>query len=199
MLRFVLNEAGQLLLSLFGAALMSSAIATLSVPHASDGVLQFLLAWGLRLNGSAHLQFGLSSITGVPIARELAARLPLTLGLVLEGMAAAALIGIPIGFLFGAGPVRRAAAPLIQIVAAAPVFCVGLGLAYLSANPPSWPAPIGDGVRFGLKILPQTAAHAPATLLPALTVGLAGAAAVQLALRRAAAETARESWRIYLQ
>jgi ABC-type dipeptide/oligopeptide/nickel transport system permease component len=199
MLRFVLNEAGRLLLSLFGAALMSSAIATLSVPHAGDGVLQFFLAWGLRLNRSAHLQFGLSSITGLPIASELTARLPLTLGLVLEGMAAAALIGIPIGFLFGAGPVRRAAAPLIQIVAAAPVFCAGLALAYLSANPPSWPAPIGDGVRFGLKILPQTAAHAPATLLPALTVGLAGAAAVQLALRRAAAETARESWRIYLQ
>ena len=76
---------------------------------------------------------------------ELKAHLPLTLGLVAEGFAVALLVGIPMGLLFGAGPARRAAAPLIQIVSAAPIFCAGLALAYAAANLLHWPVPIDNG------------------------------------------------------
>jgi len=144
-----------------------------------------------------HLRFGESVISGLPIVAELAARLPLTLGLVIEGVIVAALVGIPIGFLFGAGPARRAAAPLIQIVAAAPVFCAGLVLAYGAASLLHWPVPINGGV--SIVLFPQNATQAQAMVLPALTVGLAGAAAVQLALRRSAAEAGQQSWRFYLR
>jgi peptide/nickel transport system permease protein len=199
MLRFVLNEAGRLLLGLFGAALMAAAVAALSVPHAADGLAYFLVAWAGRINELIHLRFGESVISGLSIFVELATRLPLTLGLVGEGVVVAALVGVPIGFLFGAGPVRRAAAPLIQIVAAAPVFCAGLALAYGAASLLHWPVPINGGASIGPGAFPQNAAQAQAMVLPALTVGLAGAAAVQLALRRAAAEAGQESWRFFLR
>jgi peptide/nickel transport system permease protein len=199
MLRFVLNEAGRLLLSLFGAALMAAAIAALSAPHAGEGAVSFLMAWGDRLGEFARLRFGQSIISGAPVLSELAARLPLTLGLVLEGIVVAAVVGIPVGLMFGAGPGRRAAAPLIQIVAAAPIFCAGLALAFVAANLLHWPVPLDGGVRVGRHLFPQTAAQAQAILLPALTVGLAGAAAVQLALRRAAAEASQGPWRVYLR
>jgi len=199
MLRFVLNEAGRLVLGLFGAALMAAAIAAMSLPHAGDGIVDFLAAWSSRLAEYAHLRFGDSTITGVTIVSEIAARLPLTIGLVVQGIVVAALVGIPVGFLFGAGPARRAAAPLIQIVAAAPVFCAGLALAYGTATILHWPVAINGAVRIEPRFLPGTAAQAQALLLPALTVGLAGAAAVQLALRRAAADAGQASWRFYLR
>ncbi len=198
MLRFVLNEAGRLALGLFGAALMAAAIAALALPHAGDGPISFVIGWVLRIGEFAHLRFGQSAITGAPVMTELAARLPLTIGLVVDGIVVAAAVGIPVGFLFGAGPVRRAAAPLIQIVAAAPIFCAGLALAFGAAKLLHWPVLINGGVRLGAGFFPQDPAQAQAILLPALTVGLAGAAAVQLALRRAAAETGQESWRVYL-
>ena len=199
MLRFVLNEAGRLVLGLFGAALMAAAIAALSTPHAADGVLYFLLAWAGRVSEFIHLRFGESAITGSSVIGELAVCLPLTLGLVAEGIVVAALVGIPVGFLFGAGPARRAAAPLIQIVAAAPIFCAGLALAFVASNLLHWPVPINGGIRIGPDAIPRDSAQAQAILLPALTVGLAGAGAVQLALRRAAGEVGQETWRLYLR
>jgi peptide/nickel transport system permease protein len=147
----------------------------------------------------AHLRFGDSAITGAPVIAELASRTPLTLVLVVEGIIVAALIGVPVGLLFGAGPVRRAAAPLIQIVAAAPIFCAGMALAFAASNLLHWPATINGGARTATSVFPHSASEAQAILLPALMVGLAGAAAVQLALRRAAAEVSQETWRTYLR
>lgn len=199
MLRFVLNEVGRLVLGLFGAAVMAAAIAALSLPHAGDGFVYFVIAWGRRINEFINLHFGESVISGASITSELGARLPLTLGLVVEGVAVAALVGIPVGLLFGAGPARRAAAPLIQVVAAAPIFCAGLALAYAAATVLHWPVAINGTVRIGPSVLPSSALEAQALMLPVLTVGLAGAAAVQLAIRRAAAEAGQLSWRFYLR
>jgi peptide/nickel transport system permease protein len=199
MLRFVLNEAGRLALGLLGAALMSAAVASFALPHAGDGPVFFIAGWGLRIGEFAHLHFGQSAISGAPVIAELAARLPLTIGLVLDGIVVAAVVGIPVGFLFGAGPIRRATAPLIQIVAAAPIFCAGLALAFAASNVLHWPLQSIGGDRTGTGFFPHDPDQLQAILLPALTVGLAGAAAVQLSLRRAAAEAGQESWRVYLR
>jgi peptide/nickel transport system permease protein len=199
MLRFVLREAGKTALGLAGAVLLAAAIAALADRAATDGAWHFLFAWGRTLNGFLRLDFGQSLISGGPALDELGAHLPLTLGLVVEGLAVALLIGVPVGLLFGAGPTRRAAAPLVQVFAAAPVFCAGLALAYAAADLLHWPVPGLTGAATGLNFAPKDAPAFEALLLPVLTVGLAGAAAAQLALRRAGAESARQSWRTHLR
>lgn len=199
MLRFVLREAGRLALGLFGAVLLAAAIAALARPLAGDGVLHFLIAWGQTLLAFLHSDFGHSAMSGEAVLAELGARLPLTLGLVAEGFAVALIVGIPVGLLFGAGPARRAAAPLIQIVSAAPIFCAGMALAFGAANLLHWPVPTANGIKSGLALWPHSATEFEILLLPVLTVGLAGAAAAQLALRRAGAESAAEPWRVQLR
>ena len=199
MLRFVLREAGRTGLGLVGAVLLAAAISALAAPGASDGVWHFVIAWGRTLDGFAHLDFGHSAMTGVPAREELAARLPLTLGLVLEGLLVALIVGIPVGFLFGAGPARRAAAPLVQVLSAAPIFCAGLALAFVAANLLHWPVPRGTGIAAGLMLIPKDARQFEVLLLPVLTVGLSGAAAAQLALRRAGAESSHQPWRTQLR
>jgi peptide/nickel transport system permease protein len=196
MLRFVSREAGRLALELLGAVLLAAAIAALALPHAGDGAFTFLIAWGQSLDALLHLDFGASSVSGTAALGELTAHLPLTLGLVLEGFLVAMVVGIPIGFLFAAGPARRAAAPLIQIVSAAPIFCAGLALAYGAANLLHWPLTLESGIKASPVLIPHTADEAKALLLPVLTVGLAGAGATQLALRHAAAAMSRQPWRI---
>ena len=59
--------------------------------------------------------------------------------------------------------------------------------------------PIDNGIKTGLSLWPHSAAEMEILLLPVLTVGLAGAAAAQLALRRAGSRTANEPWRIQLR
>lgn len=198
MLRFVLNEAGRLLLGLLGAALMAAAIASLSVVHAGDGVLQFLVVWNERLHAIVNLHLGESAITGLPIDEELVTRLPLTLGLVVDGLVAAATVGIPVGILFGLGPARGAAAPLIQVVAAIPVFCAGLALACLADKLLHWPVRIDDSANFELGPMLHSPAQIRAIALPALTVRLSGAAAVLVALSRATISVTQASWRRHL-
>ncbi|MEJ0027424.1 MAG: ABC transporter permease subunit [Rhizomicrobium sp.] len=199
MLRFVLREAGRTGLGLAGAVLLAAAISALATPGAGDGIWHFLVAWGRALDAFAHFDFGHSAMTGASARAELADRLPLTLGLVLEGFVIALIVGIPVGFLFGAGPARRAAAPLVQVLSAAPIFCAGLALAFVAANLLHWPVPRGTGVAAGLALVPRDARGLETLLLPVLTVGLSGAAAAQLALRRAGAESARQPWRTQLR
>ncbi|HJW42289.1 MAG TPA: ABC transporter permease subunit [Rhizomicrobium sp.] len=199
MLRFVSREAGKLALSLVGAMLLAAAISALAAPDAGAGAWHFLVAWGRALDGYAHLDFGHSAMTGAAASDELSQRLPLTLGLVFEGLGIALIVGIPIGLLFGAGPARRAAAPLIQILSAVPIFCAGLGLAFIAANLLHWPVPSGSGAAAGLVLAPHDAREMEALLLPVLTVGLAGAAATQLSLRRAGAEIAGQPWQTQLR
>lgn len=198
MLRFTLREAARLALGLFGAIVMTAMIAALSVSAAWHGAWPFVLATIARLADYAYLDFGMSSVSGLPVADEIARTLPATLALATAGIVIALLLGVPIGLAFGAGPARRAAAPLIQIVAAAPVFCASLALAYLAARY-HWPLTMANGQGASVPDFaasPDIASRAlKVAVLPALTVGLAGAASVQLALRRAASLTSREPYR----
>ncbi len=199
MLRFAMREAGKLGLGLVGAVLLAAAIAALADRHAGDGALPFLAAWGRALTGFLHLDFGAGAMTGADALGELGTHLPLTLGLVFEGLAVALIVGVPVGVMFGSGPARRAAAPLVQVVSAVPIFSAGLALAYVAATVLHWPVPRGTGVATGLALVPHSGREVEALLLPVLTVGLAGAAAAQLALRRAGAEGARQPWRMHLR
>ena len=196
--RFALQESGRFALGLAGALLMAAAVSALSVAGAGHGLAAFLSATAGRLGGFARLDFGTSAISGLGAIQELAARGPVTLTLVLIGICIAVPVGVPLGLLFGAGPMRRATAPLIQIVAAAPVFCAGLALAYVGQRLLHLPAANGGPVLAGALLHPGGAAFS-AVLFPALTVGLAGAGAIQLALRRAGAEAQGEPFRIGLR
>jgi len=199
MLRFTLQEAARLALGLAGAVLMAAMIAALSAPGARDGAAPYAMAVLGQLLTYLRLNLGVSAVTGVSVFAEIARTLPWTLLLATAGIVIAVVVGTPLGVMFGTGRLRRAAAPLIQIVAAAPVFCAGLALAYVAQRFFHWPVAMADGSGATLSALradPETASRAlRVALLPALTVGMAGAASVQLALRRAVAETNREPYR----
>jgi peptide/nickel transport system permease protein len=180
MLEFAVRQAGRLAVGLMGAAMAAAVISAIAEPHA-PGLLPFLSAALSRLVHFLELDLG-SSDTGLPAATELGRRLPPTLLLVLGGGAVALVVGVPLGLLFGVGPARRLAAPLFQIVTAAPVFCASLALAYGAGHLLNWPLSVS--LPTGAPLLSPNAFKIEA--LPILTVGLAGAAAVQLALRRAA-------------
>jgi peptide/nickel transport system permease protein len=199
MLRFVVREAGKTTLGLLGALLLAAAISGLGRPTADGGAVSFLAAWGRALSGFLRADFGTSAISGSSALGDLATHLPLTIGLVAEGLVVALLVGVPVGMLFGAGPARRAAAPAVQIASAAPIFCAGLALAFVAANLLHWPVHLGGGAKTGLALLPRSMADVEAIVLPVLTVGLAGAAATQLAIRRAAADSALQPWRPQLR
>jgi peptide/nickel transport system permease protein len=195
MVRLLLRQALRFVSGVIGAFLLAAALAALSVPGAADGTVPYWLAFAQRLTHMAQFDFGLSEVSGWSAFGMVAGAMPYTANLVFLGAIVAFLIGVPLGLLLGTGPVRRAAAPLIQIVAAAPVFCGALALSWISTQMFALrPLPPSDGIFAG------DAAHAMAVvLLPVLTVGLAGAAAVQLALRRAASETQGEPWRAGLR
>lgn len=189
MWRFGLRRLARLILGLIGAFLLAGAVAALPpAGKAGAGLVAYLSAWAAHLGDIASLDFGTSQISALPAAAELARRLPITLELVGAGAVVALLLGMPLGLILGTGQRLRAAAPLVQIVAAAPVFCAGLLLLWLADHVLGWDA----GRHLGA-VLWNSAGHKPdltqqlrAFALPALTVGASGAAAVQLALRRAA-------------
>jgi len=193
MWRFGLRQAGRLALGLLGAIILA-ALVSAAAEHGSAAygraVLAHLLAFG-------RLDFGTSAISDGSAWGELARRLPVTLELLGFGALVAVVIGTPVGILLSAGRILRAGAPLIQIVAAAPVFCAGLGLLWLSERVLHWtgapPTSFLAALMSGDLEAVQAALRAVA--LPALTVGAAGAASIQLALRRAMSQAAGEPYR----
>ena len=190
MLDYAARQAGRLAVGLVGTVIIAAVISAVAEPRAY-GFLPFLQAAGSRLLHFLQFDFGTSVTTGTPAVTELAQRLPPTLLLVLSGGAVALLAGVPLGLLFGAGPARRAAAPFMQIVNATPVFVAGLALAYGAGHLLGWPLTVN--VPPGAFEAPEEAFRIAA--LPVLTVGLAGAAAVQLALRRAASQSSGAMFR----
>ena len=193
MLNFGARQTGRCVLGLFGALVLAAAISALAEPH-SHNLAQFLLAAAKRFLAFLSLDAGRSAISGGSALAELSLRLPATLALVAAGAGVALAVGAPLGLLLGAGPMRRAAAPLIQIVAAAPVFCAGLALAYCAAHILHWPVSVNTPTTGAIPIFTTDLQSWRLTALPVLTVGLAGAAAVQLALRRAAAQSAGDAY-----
>ncbi len=122
----------------------------------------------------------------------------MTLELLGFGALIAVVIGAPVGILLSAGRVLRAGAPLMQIVAAAPLFCAGLGLLWLSERVLHWTGASHDTSFLAALMsgnLDAIQAALRAVALPALTVGAAGAASIQLALRRAMSQAAGEPYR----
>jgi peptide/nickel transport system permease protein len=190
--RFALKEGGRFALALVGAMLIAAAVSALSLPAATKGAGAFLAAVAERAWAFLRLDFGTSLISGTGAAAELAQRGPVTATLVLLGATVALVIGVPLGLLFAAGPLRRTTAPLIQVVSAAPVFCAGLALAYAAHRLFGWPVSAGEWPGH-LTISDPAVLHV--VLLPALMVGLAGTASVQLVLRRSAAEAQDEPFR----
>jgi peptide/nickel transport system permease protein len=179
-------------LGLLGATILAAAVAALP-DRGGQYQLHTVLA---RFLGFFRLDFGISSMTGLPAAKELAAHLPATLELMTAGAVVAFLLGAPLGFLLSRGRGLRAAAPLIQLVAAAPVFCAALGLLWLAARVLHWnyapqPLPLPDLMAGSAGAL----AALKALSLPGLTVGAAGASAVQLVVRRTESEASEEPYR----
>jgi peptide/nickel transport system permease protein len=194
MWRFGLRQAGRLALGLLGAIILA-ALVSAAAEHGSAAygraVLAHLLAFG-------RLDFGTSAISDSSAWAELARRLPVTLELLGFGAVVAVVIGTPVGILLSAGRVLRAGAPLMQIVAAAPVFCAGLGLLWLSERVLHWTGTSSNTSFLAALMsgdLDAVEAALRAVALPALTVGAAGAASIQLALRRAMSQAAGEPYR----
>ncbi len=165
---------------LLGALLLAAAVSALSLPRLRRCAGIFSPRWQVRLLAYVAFDLGSSAVSGLGAAQELIARGPMTLKLILQGVVIAAAFGIPLGLLSGAASLRNMLAPLGQFVSAVPVFCAALLLAY-AANRLLGPAP--PGMPVGL--LPRDFAGWSQALPPALTVGLAGMAAVQIGLRRA--------------
>ena len=155
----------------------------------------------------ARLDFGASSINGLPASRLVLEGLPATLELIVVGAIIALVAGISLGMALGRGPFRRATAPLFQVVASAPIFCAGLALAWLGVNllhlPPNAHGNAGAALGLSSALLERNAGAAVAgfrlLLFPVITVGAAGAAAVHLALRRASVEASGEAYRTGLK
>ena len=166
----------QLLLSLLGALAFASALATLS--HPVHGVWGFLSAFSDDFSQAVRGHFGSSMVTAHAVADVVAQAWPATVRLALAGGAIAFVLGVPLGILLSASRLSRAAAPFIEIAAATPIFCAALLLIALDVH-------FANG--------------AFAAVLPAFVVGTAGAACVQLALRRTAAIAAAEPYRAGLR
>jgi peptide/nickel transport system permease protein len=195
MVRLLVRQALRFALGLIGAVVLAAALSALAAEGAEHSAQAWFQAFLARLVAMARLDFGMSHVSGWSAAGEVAQAMPYTATLVTLGALVALVIGIPLGLLLGTGPLRRALAPLIQIVAAAPVFCAALALSWISihlfASKPV--APSGS-------LFDGDAVHVLNTLLlPVLTVGAAGAAAVQLALRRAASQAQKQPWRTSLR
>ena len=184
---FGVKAAAQFAAAVAGAFLLAAAVAALPASGHAGSIPGYLAAWLRQMDLVAHFDFGTSQVSGLSAVTELTRGLPVTLELVGAGALVAVILGAPLGVLLGTGRRLRAAAPLVQIVAAAPVFCAGLLLLWLSKRFLGWqgagPMPFWTPLLHGD---PAVAIGFKALALPALTVGAAGAAAVQLALRRAA-------------
>jgi len=188
-----LRLALRLTLGLLGAVLLTAALLSLARPEIghSPSLLD-------RLASVLHGDFGVSRASGSATALELARRLPATLELIGLGAVVALLVGIPLGLLIGASRTLRAAVPLIQFAAATPLFCVCLALIWF-ATEGRWPL----GAQGYLPLPPPTGSDLGAEslralraiALPVLTVGLAGAGAVEAALSRALAKALDEPYR----
>lgn len=190
MKQFWARQTAQLMVGLCGAAVFAVALSAVPEPRPHN-LPEYLMAVLDRLNHLTSGDFGHSAISGLPVLVEFWRHLPPTLLLLAEGAGVALAVGLPLGLLFAFGALRRVAAPILQIVTATPVFCAGLALAFGAAEILHWP--VGFAARTGLASSPQEALRLAA--LPIATVGLAGAAAVQLALRRSAARSAAASFR----
>ena len=188
-------QAGRFVASLIGAVMLVSVLAALS-RHA-HGFWPSLGAYSDALTNAARGNFGKSTVTGFSAAHDVEAVLSSTLQLVAAGAVIAILVGLPLGILLSASRILRAAAPLMQIIAAAPVFCWALALIWLAVRVLHWnDATQTSALAWNAVIEPgEWNAVLHVFALPALAVGAAGIACVQLSLRRVAAAALNAPYR----
>lgn len=194
MQRYVARQAIVLVVGVLGAVLIAAAIAAAGESYARD-LPGFLTAFLSHLGQFVRLDLGISAISGAPVLDDLRSHLPKTLGLIAMGGGLAVLAGAPIGLALAFGPIRRITSPLIQVITATPVFVSGLALAYIAVHGFHWPVSVNAPV--GAAVPPDQLLAI--TALPVVTIGLAGAAAVQLVLRQAAARSSGEAFRTGLK
>lgn len=195
MWRLWLLRAAQLIGSLFGAVVLASLLATTS--QLTHGVWPFLSAFSAKLLAAFSGDFGRSAVDGSHAMVRAIASFPATLQLLGAGALLAILIGIPLGTFLSASRMLRASASLIQVIAAMPVFVASLALIWIAVRLLHW-GEVSEASALSWTALVHagdwsTVLHA--FLLPALTVGAAGAATVQLSLRRAAAKASAAPYR----
>jgi peptide/nickel transport system permease protein len=158
--------------SLVAAVILAALLMTLSLR--AHGFAPFLSAFSMKLVGILKGDFGVSAARGVPAVALVMLALPATLKLIGLGAVVALALGAPLGTAFGASLVAHTVAPLMELIAALPVFAAALAVLWIAAH------------------LPQAAQGAERETLQTLMlqvaiVGVVGAGSVQLALRRGAA------------
>jgi peptide/nickel transport system permease protein len=166
---------------------LASLLAGLSQP--THDFWPFLSVFSAKFMSALGGDFGPSAVTGSQSMAAAIAAFPATLQLLTAGALIALVIGIPLGILLSASRALRAAAPLIQIIAATPVFVAALTLIWVAVRVLHWSEASQASALSWTELVRSGGWNAAwqAFALPALTVGAAGAASVQLSLRRAAA------------
>lgn len=194
MKRILLRQTVELVAGVCGAGIVAIAISAIANPR-QHSLAEYLLTVSRRIGALTKGDFGTAQLSGKPVLVELSHHIVPTLELLALGGLVALILGIPLGLLFALGPARRLAAPILQILTAMPVFLAGLALSFGAVYLLHWT--VGIAPSTDISAAPGEAfRHA---LLPVATVGLAGAAAVQLALRRAAAKAASAPYRTGLK
>jgi peptide/nickel transport system permease protein len=191
MWRIWLLGAAEFLGSIAVAALLLSLL--LVAAHPPHGAWLFVTdVLGQFLRAVAG-DFGHSTVTGTPAITAALRAAPVTAQHIAAGAVLALFIGIPLGLLLSGGRTLRMAAPLLQIVTAIPVFLVALALAWAAIRTFHMAAPAQP-----VNLHPANSSMTAllrggdwnglwfAYFLPVLTIGAAGAARLQLSLRRAA-------------
>jgi peptide/nickel transport system permease protein len=192
-------QAGKLIANLIGALLFAAVLVALA-RHA-HGFWPVLGAYSDSVVNMVRGDFGHSAVTGHTALADVGAVLSSTLQLVSAGLIVALVVGIPLGAFLSASRILRAAAPLMQIIAAAPVFCAALGLIWFAVHMLHWTAPTQTSALSWASLARPGAWNVTLRVfaLPALVVGAAGSACVQLSLRRTAATVLHAPYRAGLQ
>lgn len=193
MLRFAGDEIVRLLFGLMGAVLLAAALAALNdaaLASNASPAWPFFQIVGQHLIAIGQGDFGISTLSGAPAWVTFAGPWPTTLSLLIMGLAVALLVGLPLGLAMSLESVHRIVAPLLQTVAALPVFCAALLLAFAAHHGLGWSPSAHPAA---LWPWPHATAWTEA-VLPVMTVGLAGAAAILRVLHCAIAAEADASW-----
>ena len=193
MWRFGLEAALRLVLGLFGAVVLSAAVASLAAGHSGG----FLAPVASHFTAILHFDFGPSRVTGLPAASELLSRLPATAELLVVGAVVAFLVGIPLGLTLSFSTTLKAAPRALQMGAAIPPF-VGIVTLIWAARLWHWPlATHGSPQALGLPVVDDASLFSDLQVLalPAMMIGAVGAGVVQRKIRRAAAAAMRVPYR----
>ena len=198
MLRYALLRAAMLAASIAGAALLAAAIAALGQPGALASAADFLGAMLAKAPDVFLFDVGQSSISGLTARIETGPAFLASLELLLFAAPIALIVGVPLGATLADPATRPFIAPIVQVAGSLPVFCAALLIGIFFAQ--LWPLSLGGEVP---SLFTAIAAHDTNMLFAALraitpagvTVGLAGAGAVALALRNALENAGSEPYR----